>query len=472
MHKELSGRRRSCLFAIHDLRSFGHISLSPHMTTRRPVLPWEIWQLIVQALPTSGKRTCLFVSTSLHDLAVKFLFATVHIHFEHWSPIAWDILHHLAQNPSFAFAVKRLVVHTFSESSALFERRCLIEALRNMSNLRAFAWYFSKPEISPEIVEALVTFCPHLQEVHVPIPQRINPMLHRMTHLRSITFPPVEYDLYSQQTLVDAPPDVHEAYDSCKPTMAVCSIGLLRDLTHLELMCAAGLDNLNLFFRHSARLESLTIHLFGFQAEVEQNSRDLFTALQEEPLALPHLTSLKLLDICTRGEELDSQYAILADFIRTKKGLRRLDLDAGGTDTSLEPLFQAIADLGSLRVLGIQLNSRPSDHDDLVLLGQYAPPNLTALRIATRLPDNEGGETMRRSWLDRSITPAFVEDVTARLERLETVGFCEGLFDIVRKEGGGTFKQWNERMVARRSVFGSDDWEWLMRHHNLKQYHK
>jgi hypothetical protein len=111
-------------------------------------LPVEMWTDIVQYLPPARRRDMLRVSRLLHDIAIRFVFATVKIYFMHQEPAfymlnteneryvretsdyllnrSWEMLHCIITKPLFANVVKTLSVHAFTDGPAVFDlRNCL-----------------------------------------------------------------------------------------------------------------------------------------------------------------------------------------------------------------------------------------------------------------------------------------------------------------------------------------------------------
>lgn len=105
-------------------------------------LPTELWYRIIHFLPTTDQKTCLSVSRTQHDIAVKYVFSHVIITLGLWrredefedtefapSPLQvhaskeiaranYALLRHIMQTPDFARHVKKLSVRAYS----LFER--------------------------------------------------------------------------------------------------------------------------------------------------------------------------------------------------------------------------------------------------------------------------------------------------------------------------------------------------------------
>jgi hypothetical protein len=72
-------------------------------------LPAEIWGIIVEHLPRSSQRSCLSVSRSFHDLAMRPIFSTIDLYL-HPESHALDILDRVANDREFAMLVKKLAV--------------------------------------------------------------------------------------------------------------------------------------------------------------------------------------------------------------------------------------------------------------------------------------------------------------------------------------------------------------------------
>jgi hypothetical protein len=97
-------------------------------------LPIEIWRAVLELLPLSQQRKCLFVSRLHHDLAIQLLFSVVKLDILGMNVISdekdvalmsrsWEILDHITRTPKFANVVKKMAIRTYDVGHMIFERR-------------------------------------------------------------------------------------------------------------------------------------------------------------------------------------------------------------------------------------------------------------------------------------------------------------------------------------------------------------
>jgi hypothetical protein len=155
-------------------------------------------------------------------------------------------------------------------------------------------------------------------------------------------------------------------------------IRTFESLTCLEITQGKDLQNMLLVFHHAARLQSLTF--------VDLNDDQLFKVLGENPSILPRLTSFKAMGYYPESRHLflysNSDFSQLAEFLRTKTELRRLDVHL--MCYKIGPLMEVLRDLPSLRILGLFTGINLLTREDYLQLVQVLPPHLTALRLSTR----------------------------------------------------------------------------------------
>jgi hypothetical protein len=107
----------------HDLAGANYVV----STTNQMTIPPELMTAVIQYLPRSDRRTLLSVSRYFHDVAVQFVFRTVHIYLGEWANLralewwnpppnttdnrSWELLYHILYDPHFANVVRKVVVH-------------------------------------------------------------------------------------------------------------------------------------------------------------------------------------------------------------------------------------------------------------------------------------------------------------------------------------------------------------------------
>lgn len=208
------------------------------------------------------------------------------------------------------------------------------------------------------------------------------PALHRLTKLKALSFPwkicvPVEegdWPTLEVRNAIEANMRTLRSLSVCGSVIWDSPIHTLRDLVHLEILRAENLGNLRLLFRHSIRLESFTL---GYL-----NNSELAAVLDENPSALPHLTSIKLLSNWDFMEAAHVQS--LTKFVRSKLRLRRFDLKAATVWQDIWPVLEILPELKRLEVLGLELGAAGDFcYEDYVLLRQLVPKNITTFSLRT-----------------------------------------------------------------------------------------
>lgn len=440
----------------------------------------------------------------LHDLALDQLFSTIHLSFgsleknydevgyefdcEHNAVMAGEILSHIIRDPSFALNVKILHIYAFAKTRATFEETCLCAAIQLLHNLRGLHWYGIRPEPTLTIFESLSTANPALERLTIPLRLVYRASFCQLPRLKSITLsndvrPTGEH--IEKSNVKDA---YHALMEATRDSLTELSIvgGLvwdspihtLRDVTHLHLELPVPLSNIDLLFRHSAGLQSLTL-ICGV---VEDTG--LWTVLMEHASALPGLTSFKL-HISPNTTVTESMATVLFDFLQQKKSLRRLDIAAGAGWTHREttPVLERISKLQSLEVLGVDLQYHSLGWRHLEDLLRLIPHGITALRIKATATDVLFGgyvsvldlwgkrPNIRFTYVDdRDIPPWLtMQELAEESCSLELVGHNGRFADVEHEENEPSLCYWSRSKVEFRTVedFGCEDWEWLMRCHRL-----
>lgn len=106
-------------------------------------LPLELVRELVLLLPFDDQRSCLRTSRLFYHVALRVLFATIKIYFGDWDALglvsvkvdklpyymiedrdkrSHDILNHIARNPTFAAACRRLIVYAYAQVDGAAER--------------------------------------------------------------------------------------------------------------------------------------------------------------------------------------------------------------------------------------------------------------------------------------------------------------------------------------------------------------
>ncbi|TBU45451.1 hypothetical protein BD309DRAFT_717052 [Dichomitus squalens] len=245
----------------------------------------------------------------------------------------------------------------------------LVDALRSLENLQTFAWFGYYDELRGDIGQALLSSCPQLQHLCVPHCIQLIPLLPKFNALQTLELareraPPSVSTLRTVSLFGDGIWDCSDA-----------SFSYLRDV---ELLSLKDCSCLGAFLTGCARLDSLALSNAGKDSAIS-----FFSALAAvSPDAPPRLTSLKLIFFST----LDQQNGtVLANFLSTKKHLRRLDLVSEQTRwrNSERPLAAVLARLPDLEVLGLELGVGALSPGHLEFLDQHLPASLTTFVYGT-----------------------------------------------------------------------------------------
>jgi len=470
----------------------------------KPQLPAETWSAIIEFLPLSQQRPCLFVSRLHHDLAIRFLFSVVKVHFisesleetfgcgHNVAPSlmarSWEILDYIAHEPNFAKVVKTVVVYAFAAGLVVFERRCLTKALQALPNLRSFHWFGSFPDFPSDISESLSTHCSRLQ--HISLPERIDNLsvhsLNGLTQLRQLQLITPRSWLGSNPSIfIESLDDINLIINSNSATLRKLTLNgiyigdmpirVFNSLTQLEISFsqAEGFRGMDFVFHHATGLESLSL--------VGYINFDMFPLLRKYSTALPHLTSFRLSSLLEQATE--EHWQGICEFLRGRVALRKLCLRLLGPWKALDAVFPVISGMSELQVLGLHTGRGLSEEEDYAYLASCLPPKLMALNIAI----SWGGLSDPRvlsplwdklgqlpylfflhincgsQWEELPISP---EDLASDLKHLETLGLQGCMWDIDRTESEIVLSEWSALKVRRSVVedFRSEDEEWLVRY--------
>ncbi|KAI0753836.1 hypothetical protein C8Q74DRAFT_1373762 [Fomes fomentarius] len=476
--------------------------------THRSSLPIELWRLIIGHLAHEDKKSCLLVSSQLHDVALSELFSHVTLYFGLWTSahednwneeekraemerlkkMTWEILRHVSCTPAFATIIKQLSVRAYTQGDGLFELFCLSEALQKLDGLQSLRWYGSSPLPNSIVFDALAKrACPTLIDLRLPVLGAAVLSLAAFTGLHSLHL----YDgSVLEPKLENGEGYIYSTIETNSITLTrlsisgdviwACPIRSLTNLHELELILPNELGGLALIFRHCVDLRSFTLHLNSVA-----DDHPLFPLLQSNPTALPALTAFKL--ISHLDFDVTSAHGqILANFLENKTKLRMLDIDCTSQwpdEERVQSYLNILPALPALNVLGLNLIGCYGE--DVLLLDKLIPINVTALMLHVEVHFSE--DALLRGWIDllrkrKSLEYFHIIDYTGDAdlkiqlledhpESLRLVGYGSYLRWIEHDPEEGTPRyspSWSLERVAHRTVetFGCADWEWLFRHHD------
>jgi len=486
-------------------------------TSRCIPLPPEIIVHVIQFLPKSGRKACLFVSRRLHDLAFPEVFSSVTVHFgaweghypeevyeqempdAHWhalmdarNALSAEILRHMALDSSFARAVRRLEIRAFEqhwlESCCEYQLRDpgpLSSAIRSLCNLRSFIWYGTCPLPSPEIVKTLGQACPLLHTISLPPHESHSTLPFGLIQsLRSITlcglhFPlepliPREVNMAAIDTGTLRLQDLRELH------LPIFVLPLIPPtLTHLEIHRIHSIEPLVASLQQLPCLQSLAVCCFGVQ-DLDLLLHVLVPAQNHRP----QLTSLAL-SLGLFRQVTWAQIHLLLDVLGQQPTLRRFRIFFRSAHEYWTQFLNGLSVLKNLEVLGLDLGPRVrvTTPDVIDILARTLPRSLTALSIFIEATEPVEAGAFRPLWLCcprlgylhtwLSRVNVQVRDVIAGAQSLRLLGHGEDLYDIVY-EGGAPVASgpWPvSKVMFRQDEDLCAEWEWLLRDLRLLKYY-
>ncbi|KAF8070718.1 hypothetical protein FPV67DRAFT_1039255 [Lyophyllum atratum] len=489
-----------------------------------PLLAVETWTEIISYLSYSDQVSLLHVSRKLHDIAIRFVFASVKLYFvggqgftemfqsypyffmdmdnvaESMMRHSWEILEHITVNRGFATAVKTLSIIAYADSPSIFERLCLAKALLVMSDLNAFYWFGRQPELPCEVTDCLPL---HLRSLSV---QSIPPITQtNLSRLRSMQIQRLELE-----TLFHLPPRMHSTDPDTSfwtllvnPSTTPSTLEILlspqlrrlsllsrhiegismhefASLTELELCVACdayepGLTGIDLIFHHLPALESLSI--VGFL------SSEIFLFLPHSPTSLPNLKSFRLsAETWSLPQVSEGEMSVLSQFLNSRSCLRRLSLRLGSANWDMIAiLLPTIRSIRGLEVLGLHAGHDCMLIGDFEALASIITLQMSAIQLVipwdydstVNVDSNALAPLLQRLQelprlrfihlysIGRTL-PIDPDDLVSDLIHLDTLGYNRCLWDVHDR----TLTQWKPWRVqyAIEEDFHRKDDAWLFKY--------
>ncbi|PCH37845.1 hypothetical protein WOLCODRAFT_148804 [Wolfiporia cocos MD-104 SS10] len=232
-----------------------------------------------------------------------------------------------------------------------------------------------------------------------------------------------------------------------------------------------------MLFRHSERLKSLTL-----DSQISAN----FAVMSQHNERLPHLASLKIVSDAPHMNEADVD--ALSSFVASKVKLRRLDIAVPFMCWGqLERFLSAISPPRPLVVLGIKSILFDCGIHELQKIADYVPTTLTGLRmnVSTEINSNLA-QAECDAWTQifkqttklgfshmqdeqASYIPG-IHDLIVEIPTLEIIGKDETFYSINRDDSGvAVIIPWftTKSFSRAKEDFRDEDWEWIMRFHNV-----
>ncbi|KAI1787083.1 hypothetical protein LXA43DRAFT_896796 [Ganoderma leucocontextum] len=453
-------------------------------------LPPEIWRFIIDLLPRRDHRTCLFLSKVHHDIAFSNMFSHVTVTFGLWrwrgipadqfniqpndedddyrrmvrrNGLTWDILRAISGRPDFAKVVREFTVraHAWEGGEHFLEKRCLIQALKVLPNLRVFHWYGQRPAPSSEIFEALATgSSTTLTELHMPFVD-LWPAMHADE---------IPYHKTVQETIA-ANAATLRRLDVFGDVLWECPSPSFANLHELTIVFPNTFDGLGSVFEHCRGLG-------GFTLCMENDGMELAEVVKTHPDAFPNLTSFKLLSVFDLPDEAVEE---VAKFLKKKKLLRRVDVITRTEAQAREALvnvslLKILPELPRLEVLGLDIRPAKLTAAHVKLLQQYVPRQVTALFILFQSGSSDAKVADWRNFVSEHDALRYLHIATRSLGNaifkrpppaLELLGYNNGMRWVTHNPT--TYSGfWPHAKMYFRTVEdydGCEDWEWLLRHH-------
>ncbi|EIN12519.1 hypothetical protein PUNSTDRAFT_42110 [Punctularia strigosozonata HHB-11173 SS5] len=374
-------------------------------------LPVETWAHILSYLPAAERIPALSVNRLLHDVALRFVHSSVHIHLGAWETVhpnfndlgipapellrrnaqrSAEILQHIVTNARFAKNVRKLSVYAFAPGDAMRAAamrllNILTQALERLPNLTTFHWIGCEPLPVDAVIDYFVSRIPPLKELRIPArPFDAFPRMLAFNSLASLCLSSKNYiehmggyNIADLDAIADTTRSIIlnnvgsllslTVFASVFDHIAPDSLG--RSLVELDVWACDGLTAIYPILSHCPRLTALAL------LEVTCTDPSSFHPLAPDPPPLPRLSSFKLIAL---DEVSRAQYAQIAAFLAQHPALRRLDLDMPCRD--LEPILALLPDLERLQVLGLDVRAYP----DLARVADALPRGLRALHVQTR----------------------------------------------------------------------------------------
>jgi len=223
------------------------------------------------------------------------------------------------------------------------------------------------------------------------------------------------------------------------------------------------------------------------------DNRTVFPVFEDLPDALPSLRSFKIMspywgwqpDLAV-GEP---EFLSLARFLRGKKELRALDIHLWPQGwSSFGPFWDLLKQLPLLEALGVTTGVGVFSGDDFLSFATALPPRLSALRVNAQWDiggeeENNGCRTFVEALNDISFfymrnyrhSFAFLSsELALDLPSVKILGLDQTMSYVFRDvDEGVETEDWSARRCFTRTVEdfdGNEDWEWLLRYHDLGEW--
>ncbi|KAI0710767.1 hypothetical protein C8Q76DRAFT_694784 [Earliella scabrosa] len=389
---------------------------SMYRQTVLPILPAELWVLIITLTPRRWRSSWLLLSRFFYKLALPILFKSLTI--TYGTPGGYDpsmltkasilaevrqmyrneaLLRYIAVNPTFSRVIRELFVCWYDDSytEGLYSRQLgvVTSALLALPELRVFCWAGESCRGTPDLLGAISATAAKLERVRVPV-AFLGPEISGLRALSSIAAwnePPYGNPAQplpppaSSRALLDLIDGNASSLRVLKMTGDAVWTHQLPQLWHLSLDHTVNLPALQLVLP----LNNLTALRLMVQ---EAGIPSAISALATDPSVCPALVDFKL--ICESS--VDRHWAVtmtpVARFLRNKTNLQRLHvvfyLKQRVCD---EPFLEVLPYLPSLRVLGFEMTREQLTKPELQRYDEALPEELTDLLLYTEFDTVDAG---------------------------------------------------------------------------------
>ncbi|KAH9830574.1 uncharacterized protein C8Q71DRAFT_358930 [Rhodofomes roseus] len=470
-------------------------------------------------LPRPSRRICLSVSRAFHDIALSLVFYEFTICFGAWesytdagyiqgdklederSSRSFDLLYHIIVDPHFASVIRDMEVHAYKvdgERRAFEIRECMhLNWNRTMRNLRPVPRLFGDcarlsaqsllvhlarhgPQPTVAIIDSLARLCRSLRHLSVPMESLGDLPLERLNRVCSIGISTTSMDLDAEITDHSFSTKMCTTIQESLQTLEVpfrrpadIPAACLPNLTHLNLVLMKTFDGLERVLRGLPDLRLLSITTAG---PLHQDA--VYACVSSLQSDLPNLESFGVSDL--DHTVLMDEAQILADFLRNRLSLRRVDYAVNIPTGCIGLFLEAIGTLKNLEVFHMAMLDQPLTQEFSVGLLSRLPSSLVAMSLSTdgHLTDRNALSQFWayftnlqylyiRTWAETDITvDAIVEGSTT----LELVGYNGRFYDVERRADQPlSLSPWSHRKLEFRNArdLGCEGWEWLMRYSSI-----
>ncbi|CAK5271213.1 unnamed protein product, partial [Mycena citricolor] len=364
-------------------------------------VPVEIWDRIASFIPRYHLRTWLFISSFFRDIAVRLIFHTLDLYFgddQEALNRGLDVFDRVKADPVFALRIKTLRLHWAHEEGDMLDlmTRIFRSTLPEFKALQELEW-IGYPEMRAEMVQTVLSTHSSIHRLGL-IGWHFDAVgVSAFRNLRKFTLRAEDDDGFADmgevRIVLDQNADTLQhlvlgaylardhSWDSAFESVTI------KNLTQLDLVDTRISHFVLSRIAHAHGLQSLTLH-GTFEdpaaAAVVFGSDHI---IDGQHTFLPHLEAFRF--VVVGHDDQVTLYRAVAQFLRRRTRLRRLDLGSCPWDMALNLL----PGLSALRVLGVRIaNLTASAVTGLV---NAIPLSMVALHLSAVVSDRPLNEYVR-----------------------------------------------------------------------------